>query len=520
MKKTVFFLSVIALVITSCSKYQEESITFSLSVSRGEDTKALAESGKNLSKTFAENDRIAVVYLMGGVTKVAESAALQSTDIENEGKRGVFKITLEGTPDANSAVKLIYPSSMANADGSVNYAALASQDGTLNHIAANLDLGLYEGTLSGTTLPTVVSLTNPLVMAKFTVKNSVGNADMTADVTQMVISDGTSIYTATLSSAQSNIWVAMNPVASGTIELYAAKGKDLYKKTVSGVTLGAGNLYPIQVTTTKVDGAVSGFFSTNAKGDKMYFSQGNLQYTQSSGTWSFMENQHSTVETYYQNVGDNYADQDIVSIFGWGTSGINHGAACYQPTSTSETTGDYYAYGYSAGWHTPTATEWNYILVRRRATTLNGVNNARYAKACLLGGVDGVILFPDHYNHPAGVTLPTGINDDSTSWNANQYDSAAWAKMEAAGCAFLPAAGQRCGKTVDLVNSKGYYWSSSSFDSVNASYIGLGSWFNLDACSPKDFGYSVRLAKDVKLTTSQPKTDNFYGVGGESFIWD
>lgn len=560
MKKTFSILSTIALVVMgmavpSCSKIQDvpvpdDSVSFSLSVSRGEGTKALAESGKNLAKTFAENDRIAVVYLMGGETKVAESAALQSDKIENEGKRATFNITLEGTPDEDSAMKIIYPSSLANADGSVNYAALATQDGTLDYIAANLDLGLYEGTLSGTTLPTGVALTNPLVIAKFTVKNSVGGADMTADVTQMVISDGTSIYTATPTSSQSPVWVAMNPVTAGTIELYAAKGKDLYKKTVSNVTLGANKLYPIQVTMAKVDGAVSGFFSTNAKGDKMYFSQGNLQYAQSSSTWSFMENQFSTVETYYQNVGDNYADQNIVSIFGWGTSGINHGAACYQPTSTSETTGDYYAYGYStyslyssdgkadwgynrisnggntqnAGWHTPTAAEWNYILGRRRASTLNGVNNARYAKACLLGSIHGVILFPDHYNHPAGVALPTGINDErDTSWNANQYSSADWAQMEAAGCVFLPAAGNRIGKTMFEVDSYGEYWSSSSYDSAHASIITFrpnSVNYDTDHCSPKYFGYSVRLAKDVKLTTSQPKTDNLNAVGGENFIWD
>ena len=537
MKKTFSILSTIALVVLgmavpSCSKIQDipdtdDSLTFSLSVSRGEGTKALAESGKNLSKTFAENDRIAVVYQMGGVTKVAVSAALQSANIENGGKRGTFSVSLKGTPDADSAMKIIYPSSLANADGSVNYAALASQDGTLNYIAANLDLGLYEGTLSGTTLPTGVALTNPLVIAKFTVKNSVGSADMTADVTQMVISDGTSIYTATLSSAQSNIWVAMNPVTAGTIVLYAAKGKDLYKKTVSNVTLGANKLYPIQVTMAKVEGAVSGFFSTNAKGDKIYFSQGNLQYTQSSSTWSFMENQYSTEGSAdFYILGDDYKNQDIVSLFGWGTSGYNHGAVCYQPTSTSKTTENYYAYGnpdynlYSSdgkadwgynrisnggdtqnsGWHTPTATDWDYILGSRSASTLNGVDNARYAKAYLLGSIHGVILFPDHYNHPAGVASPTGINDSGSSYNANQYDSADWAQMEAAGCVFLPAAGERFDTNAFGLSSGANYWSSSSRDGKHAFYIhcdNLSFCYGVDEYKAKEFGYSVRLVRDL-----------------------
>ena len=43
-----------------------------------------------------------------------------------------------------------------------------------------------------------------------------------------------------------------------------------------------------------------------------------------------------------------------IDLFGFGTSGYNHGAVCYQPWSTSTTNRDYYAYGqytYNSGEH-------------------------------------------------------------------------------------------------------------------------------------------------------------------------
>ena len=72
----------------------------------------------------------------------------------------------------------------------------------------------------------------------------------------------------------------------------------------------------------KMAGTINGKFTINSSGDQVYFSQGNLQYTKSTSTWSFMEHQWSTVETLEQYVGPDYANQDVVSIFGWGTSGV------------------------------------------------------------------------------------------------------------------------------------------------------------------------------------------------------
>ena len=77
----------------------------------------------------------------------------------------------------------------------------------------------------------------------------------------------------------------------------------------------------------------------------------------------------------------------------------------------------------------------------------------------------GLILFPDEYEHPDGVTTPANINvkSNSAKFSGNQYDLAAWTLMENAGCIFLPASGNRTGKEVNIFASyeKGNYWSST-----------------------------------------------------------
>ncbi len=213
----------------------------------------------------------------------------------------------------------------------------------------------------------------------------------------------------------------------------------------SSKTLEAGKIY--NITRNAIPGALVGKFSVSST-DKVYFSKGNLQYTKSTGIWSFMDHQYSTVETTSQAIGDDYASQDVVSLFGWGTSGWDNGNTYYQPYNTTYTSSGYgpkngssYTYnltgtyanadwglnnaisngGNTAGtWRTLTKDEWEWLLGPktspnpgtncRTSSTVNGTANARYAKAYLFGTTHGVIIFPDSYTHPAGVTAPTGIN--------------------------------------------------------------------------------------------------------------
>ena len=302
----------------------------------------------------------------------------------------------------------------------------------------------------------------------------------------------------------------------------------------SSKVLAAGKIY--NITRNAIPGALIGQFSVSST-DKVYFSKGNLQYTKSTGIWSFMDHQYSTVE-----IGDDYASQDVVSLFGWGTSGWNNGNTYYQPYNTAYVNSSSKGYGYgptdgssytynltgtyanadwglnnaisnggnTAGtWRTLTKDEWEWLLGPktspnpgtncRTSSTVNGTANARYAKAYLFGTTHGVIIFPDSYTHPAGVTAPTGINaTGSTSWSNNRYTATDWAKMEAAGCVFLPAAGRRDDTSIYNVNAYLRYWTSTYYNAGMAHSVSItDNNMNPADYNYKYFGYSVRLVHDA-----------------------
>ena len=113
--------------------------------------------------------------------------------------------------------------------------------------------------------------------------------------------------------------------------------------------------------------------------------------------------------------------------------------------------------------HTP-ACKWAiHPTAAGTAPTINGTDDARFAKAKLFGTNHGLIIFPDTYVHPDGVAYPTGINAaGNTSWDGNQYSTADWAQMEDAGCVFLPCAGIRVYYTqINNIGTWGFYASST-----------------------------------------------------------
>lgn len=541
MEKTMKFLSMAALalvgaVMTGCSSDEDGftdtpqqpvvtnySVTKTLRVSldggeagaRGI-TRALTSGGE---KTFSAGDKLAVIYMNeGGTMTKVETEELKASDISVDGQTATFTVTFTEAPKKEGRIPLtyIYPASIATSDGYVDNSQLSSQDGTLASLASNLDAcrGYDPGWRSSDDLPTL-TLTNAFTIGKFIIKNPSGTA-INDELTSVTISDGANTYTITPTGStftSDPIWVAMQPVTTGDITIYAAKGKELYKKTVSGKALDAGKLYPINVTTTKVEGALSGQFTVNSSGKKVYFSQGNLQATTtdswSTWTFSFMEHQYSTVETKANPYCTaNYGDKTVVSLFGWGTSGYNHRTLYWQPYSTTNNSDNYDAYksayydlnqagqngnadwGYNAisnggntensGWRTMTSDEWSYLLT----------NHTRGWAS--VNGVSGLVI------RPYGVSTAV----------AASYDAEAWAVEEAAGAVFLPAAGVRVGYTDDKnksyvlsVGTYAFYWTATHYDNsgnhnayrTDISSSGVTVTYNANpAC-----GNAVRLVKDV-----------------------
>ena len=266
--------------------------------------------------------------------------------------------------------------------------------------------------------------------------------------------------------------------------------------------------------TDKPTGAISGKFTINSLGDQVYFSQGNLQYVGSAGSpyWKFAENQWDYLGNNGQGGSSQTVDRDL---FGWGTSGFNHGANCYRPWSTSETNSDYYAYGQynynlydqsgmadwgrnpimnggnqSNQWRTLTKDEWDYIINYR-----NTPSGVRWVQA-KVNNVNGMILLPDdwsttyyHLNYP---------NVNSTEWGYNPISATSWSELEQHGAVFLPASGGRwSGGEIGFVTS--LYWSSSCYDADQSWVLNFGNSSMIPSYKRNRFlGGAVRLVRDVE----------------------
>ena len=261
MKQTSKILSIVALfaagaLTVSCNSLKEElevSVpdtvqvkTFTSTV--GFDaTKALTSAGV---KTFAADETIAVFYTNESSNLVKTTYTFTAGDLIDGGRRATITVSMD-EPQANGAVKYIYPAAMANNDGSVNYSALNAQDGTLETLAANFDVATFDGNLTAeAALPASVNLSNQLAIGEFTIKNWGGDA-ITNSITSLTVENGGNSYTVSPSSLDT-IYVAMQPVTTGDIVFTATDGTSNYCKTVSGKTLARNNLYPVSLKMNKV----------------------------------------------------------------------------------------------------------------------------------------------------------------------------------------------------------------------------------------------------------------------------
>ena len=561
MKKTMRFLSIAALALvgammTSCSSNEDNfidtpkqtvntsnvvTLTTTVGLDEGAEARGTTRAlnidyvNKQAVKTFAEGETMAVVYKnTNNETVKAVSELLTDGDITSGGKSANFTFELTD-PDKTQNVTYIYPAAMAKDDGTVNYDALATQNGTLATLSSSLDLGTYSGAWSGTSLPTG-TLANPLAVCALTLKNSDGSSTITSGLTEVTVSDGTNTYTVTPTGSTfgvDTIYVAIRPVTAA-LEYTATNGTTNYTKTATSRAYAAGNFYKLGLRMAEVvpAGAINGKFSVSST-KKVYFSQGNLQYKAKTHTWRFAEHQYDYVgdashgnvyvgtgKSNNANISSTY--NGWIDLFGWGTSGhefaSGYGTA-YLPWSTSDNDDDYgptdgtssltgdfaegdWGINIGSGWRTLTSDEWYYLFNTRTCSTVNGTTDARFCKATLFNTTYGIILFPDDYTHPDGVAAPEGINyDGSTSWAANTYSTEAWAKMEKAGCVFLPAAGYRYyleGWVISGVNLEAYYWSSTAAFSNMAYSLRFYSTDLLPgtSASARHYGCCVRLVHE------------------------
>ncbi len=273
-------------------------------------------------------------------------------------------------------------------------------------------------------------------------------------------------------------------------------------------------------------------FTVSESGKQVLFSQGNLQcsgLTTNDTTWSFAEYQTEMIGADNMSGG---ALADTIDLFGW--SGSTGSAKWGISTSTSNAaySGNFVDWGQNTigtnvpnTYRTLTYDEWNYLL----NTRTDAANKKGVARIKLNDGtqyVNGLILLPDSWDCPGGITFNSGFADNYSEQayaDKNLYTTEQWQQMEAAGAVFLPASGYRIGSGVRYVQSNGRYWSATPGGTDDADVFYFYSDETNNGDRNRYFGQAVRLVQDIKyaVTLTQPEhgtlaADKTKAVAGET----
>ena len=211
-------------------------------------SRALSDPGDGtLKASWQQGEEIAIVF--GG-----DKYTATVTEVDSEGNATVSATLPAGTSN-NQAVTYVYPASAADGNG-LRGDVLSSQDGTLATLSSTLDIATANGTLvvdGETAQPNgTVTLVNQFAICKFQFTDESDQA--ITDITKLTITDlsTTEKITVTTPSAQSAVYVAMNPSNNSMkFELETSASKD-YLKT-SNAHLEAGMFYHPTLKATLFD---------------------------------------------------------------------------------------------------------------------------------------------------------------------------------------------------------------------------------------------------------------------------
>ena len=276
-------------------------------------------------------------------------------------------------------------------------------------------------------------------------------------------------------------------------------------------------------------GVLPAYFSVSDT-HQVRFSKGNLQYKASNNVWRFGHHQYD-----YRGAGNNNRSATYtgwIDLFPWATSGYHDSTDFnniyylpylnntwrdngYGPSSRMAdwdlvNTSAEYDWGVHCPianggntpgqWRTLTNDEWSYLIGQRP-------NYSSLRGWATVNGVRGLVLLPDNWTLPAGVTFTAAGYHGN--YLQNIYGVTQWAIMEAAGAVFFPTSGTSAENTYSA-----YYWSSTSVRTgifqtwhYNAHYMGWG--YSVQSADPgyylgypgigseaKSYILFVRLVKD------------------------
>ena len=594
MRKNVFFyctlyMITLCLIMTGCNNNEPEQPakvqTYHVSIQAGKGDanqqngprKALGLDGTTLTASWKTGEQVSV----RNVTKDADLTGY--LEAESDGVQTMISGDLTGTINAGDELLLKFLSP--------DY---TNQQGTIAYIEEHCDYA--EATVhvasvtwgSITFQESIADFHNRQAIAKFTLMNEAKDAALAASDLKVEVDNRS--YNIHPVSATSEIFVALPGFTDKTIKLTATVGSDTYTFTSpSAKTFEDGKYYAITVGMSK---KVLGFSIDPTH--QIEFAHGNLQYKDSEHKWRIAENQYDFVGGYMEvhsfgngtwydfpaignvyeggnkcNNADYYTDvmstDCWIDLFGWNTWDkpllISDNMADYATDQSSFTDwGHNTIYDTKAGtsyapdtWRTLTMDEWQFIISGRdNADHLCGTASITSD----YGDVKGLILLPDDFEKPDGITfhyitdptsnypmtfsytdytgapgypntiltldpktdenfhitLAAALNHDNYVYNQNRYTKAQWEQMEAAGAVFLPVAGWMQVRYVNssdpsqgvwalhrFANFIGGYWSSSYWVNVDASYLMLTHEQGKVGHGSQPFcnGQSVRLVRDL-----------------------
>ena len=308
-----------------------------------------------------------------------------------------------------------------------------------------------------------------------TKKNRV-NLDIAENDRETVASNGTSrkyyVFLPTFSNKQVTVEIQTMKPSSAQTTSDDQKLKTVTVQTGSTVTLDRNKIVPVSFEgAPKENNELTGYFSVRGDGHgndtyKVVFSRGNLQYINGSEPiWKFADRQYDFFGTRNLNgYGTEFTDTE--DLFAWSdeSNRSNYGRYTYDDWTDaggwtpSGAAGDYFrdwgelsiSNDPANTWFTLTADEWYYLFhgrVNQGGASLRG-------KAKITGVIDhpaggsgdiyGFVLLPDDWTSedlPAGLSFTSAADNAGSSARENEYSVSEWARLEAAGAMFLPAAG-------------------------------------------------------------------------------
>lgn len=182
-------------------------------------------------------------------------------------------------------------------------------------------------------------------------------------------------------------------------------------------------------------GALPALFSISSS-RRVYFAQGNAYKLKSDGKYYLFEKQWEAYNGVVNQLEPEEADimdcvdpMTVVAEFGDASTSV---PIWVESASTT-------------GWRLFTYDEINYLLNRRLSSPVGAADNARYVCASV-GGLSGLILFPDEFIWPDEMVVPVNINQVKMGDDAwvrldfpNSYTFSEWtAYMQPRGAVFLP----------------------------------------------------------------------------------